>query len=224
MRCCPQKKGSDYYSVIYYLCKKSEKLPIPILDRMFNWFRSFWYGSSQDWEAIQIDCDRKDGTPKTIHYETANYTRDPRSFHNVSRADLHLKTSLERQSDGKYKQVIIQKNDQKRERPLLKDVFKNGRLQVAYVSWNGMVDVLEGVVKIHEYCNKQDKCKKKHVWQAKDVEMKFLDAKTYRQEGFDLRMGWLDPRKKAKCHMTLPARKNTKKVTLSLLPRKPVAV
>jgi len=181
----PPKEERNYFSLLYYLGAETERVPTPIINWLYEKVRAVWYGSQKDWEAIQINLDPKTFEPIGICYETSNYSGNPNGYHLMNASDLHLKCSILKQEDGSWEQCVEQKNGEETRAPIANPFESGPHLPVTIVSWNGAFDVT----------SKVEEQKSLKVYELDLPQPKYLDINTYREEGMDLRVGWLQERK-----------------------------
>ena len=191
----PPGQGKSHYTIIYYVRRANEWLPIPILGKLYEWVRQILYGTKQDWEPIQIDIHRDTGEPEAVVYETSNYTGDVNTFDLVSPRNLHLCTKITKQKNGSWNHVVYQKDGNLKSSEI-GNPFRDQQLQMSFVSWNGLYDVRELVEK--RGCN---------LYELPISELAFLDIDTYCDNGIDLRAPWLKDRKRGLSVMQMPSRK-----------------
>ncbi|MES2503838.1 MAG: hypothetical protein V4534_03060 [Myxococcota bacterium] len=191
----PPQEDRPFHSIIYYIGMPLEKLPIPVIGKLYDWARPVLYGSQKDWEAVQIDVDLA-GNPIGMSFETSNYTNSPDSFNLITYRDLHLFSKIEKRVDGVWTQTIQQKNGLTQVQEIADPFKENTHPDLCLVSWNGQLDLSDRV--------KQKPDLKVNALEAPKPE--FLDIETYRKEGIDLRATWLKTRKFGKFMMKLPGR------------------
>ena len=142
----PPSQGKSHYTIIYYVRRKSESLPVPILGKLYDWIRPILYGSKEDWEPIQINVHRDTGEPEAIVYETSNYTGDGGTFDLVSPKNLHLCTKIMKQKNGSWRHSVYQKDGNVKSVDI-ENPFHDNQLEMIFVSWNGLYDVRQMVEK-----------------------------------------------------------------------------
>ncbi len=194
----PPGDECKYYSLIYYLGFPTERMPISLLDRLYEWVRPVLYGSKKDWEAIQIDLDPKSMEPVAVSFETSNHLNDPASYNTLRSEDLHLKCRISKSENGLWKKVVTQQNDRTNEFEV-SNPFVSGGMHPCFtiVSWNGSLELSSEI---------SDKPNMK-TYRISTSEVRFLDLETFQNEGIDLRVGWLKDRKFGKFLLNLAPRK-----------------
>ncbi len=192
----PHQEDKDYLSIVYFVGLPTEKMPIPVLGKLYDWVRPVLFGSKQDWEAIQIDVDRKTGEPIGISYETSNYSNSPESYDLVSRKELHLFAKVSKMPNGTWVHTVQQKNG-KIQTCEVPNPFREGpRPSLAIVSWNTSLDICDRVAKNSEL----------KLYALEELKPQFMDMDMYRAEGMDLRATWLMQRRLGKFIFRLPPR------------------
>jgi hypothetical protein len=195
----PPKAGNPVYSIIYYVGMDTEKLPIPVIGKMYSWARVLLYGAQQDWEAIQVDVNAHTGRPEGLSYESSNYTGDPATFDTIQRRNLHLRTRVALARDGSWQHTIYQKNGQARSVETT-DPFEGDKgPAMLVVAWNGSFDLQavarhRGVDKMFDFSDQPER-------------LAFLSIKDIRATSMDLRVSWTQARKEGQTVMRMPARK-----------------
>lgn len=195
----PPKTGNHVYSIMYYFKRETENMPIPIIGKMYDWLRVILFTNKHDWEVVQVDVNRDTGEAEGLSYETSNYTDNPVSYDTIQTRNLHLMAKLSKQN-GKWQHTVYQKNAQSRTIEVA-DPFENAvGPSLVLVSWNGSLDL-------------ESEYRRRGGTQLSDClqqnPLSFLDIRTFRQEGMDLRVLWTQTRKQGRCVMWMPARKPT---------------
>lgn len=178
----PPKADGLCYSILYYVGRPRESLPLPIIGKIYDWMRVVLYGTQKDWEPIQVEINRDTGLAHGMLYETSNYTDQASSFDIISMRNLHLLTRIQKQADGSWTHTVTQKNGRTKLTQIA-DPFVQSRPELVFVSWNGLYD-LKAVANRAE------------MYEIKDASLFFLDGRTFAAEGIDLRAEWLNFRKK----------------------------
>ena len=193
----PPRSGKDYYAIIYYMGRESEVYPFPLVSRLLNWTRSVFWGTKRDWKTVEIDVDRNTGKANRILFESSNYTDIPESFNQTSPKDLHLYTQMAAVGD-QWTYTLTQKDGQSRQ-VQIEDPFKiDPHVNLSLVSWNASIDLKNRA--------EQRGCRDFYPM-PKKPELSFLDIQTFCQERMDLRLEWMQERKRGRCPLILPARK-----------------
>src|SRR3989338_5604395 len=183
----PRKSPKDPYSIVYYIETETEKMPIPVLGRLYTVLRTVLYGSKHDLEAIQIELDPNTKKPIGLNVETSNYSNNPESFDLISSKDMHLFTRVSQISEGTWERTVQQKNGTI-QKTKVADPFQGGAgPNLAVVCWNGAFDLYDRVAQNQDL----------KLYPFETPEPKYLSEDTYRKEGVDLRVGWLTKHKQA---------------------------
>lgn len=204
----PPRLNKNSYSIVYYIRRERELMPVVFLGMVLDVIRPFFWGSKSEWSAVEIDIDRDTGEPNQLDFESTNYTGDPLSYEITSANDLHLPVKVIAK-DKKWSHTLYQKDNRAKSREIQNPFEKDKHPNLVFVNWNGDLD-LAGSAAITGYKMDGDVAEPKRLYKMKDAPLQFLDIMTYRKEGLDLRNHWLKRRKKGQCQMSFPARKDPK--------------
>ncbi len=194
----PPDRERNCYTLIYYLGFPTERVPVGLLDRLYEWVRPVLYGSKKDWEAIQVDLDPNSMEPISVCFETSNYFNEQSSYDTLRAEDLHLKCRITKTEDGSWRKVVTQQNGRTCESKVA-NPFVSGGTHPCFtiVAWNGSLDLSSEIAKQSEL----------KTYRINTTEVQFLDLESFRKEGIDLRVGWLKERKFGKFLLSAHARK-----------------
>lgn len=216
----PPKDGSSFYSIIYYIKSEDENMPLPVIGKIYDWLRPILWGSKADWEALQIDIDRDSLTPVGSTFETCLYNGNPKSYYTNVANKLHVRVDVKKLSNGAWEHIVYRRNGTKTTSSINDPFQDSTHVKLAYVSWNGNFDIVESLQK-RQYCLTTTVDHEQNMWITAQPGLEFLDIRTYRDQGFDLRSQWLRARKVGQCVMQLPARQGsgrTRSDNLCLVP------
>jgi hypothetical protein len=200
-----QSKGT--YAIIYHVRRASERMPLPFVGSVLGLLRPLLYGSKSEWNAIKIDIDRETGEPRSMNFESSNYTGDPLSFEITSGSDLHLPAKVLLR-DGKWVHTLHQKDNRAKSHDIENPFEKSTHPGFAFVNWNGALDLVNAT-SLLGYKPKEGGVEKKTVlYPMEELPFSFLDIDTYREQAFDLRNQWLKRRQAGHCYLPLPPRKD----------------
>lgn len=202
----PPREGKNSYSVIYYIRREREHMPIPLIGSLLDLLRPVLWATKSEWNAIEIDIDRDNGEPESLNYESCNYTGDPMSYEITSANDLNLPAKAVLR-DKKWVHTLHQKDNRAKTHDIDNPFDKDTHPGFAFVNWNGGLD-LTSATRLAGYQLEAAVTGKTRLYPMQDLSLKFLDIDTYRKEAIDLRNGWLKRRQTGHCYLFFPPRKD----------------
>lgn len=197
----PPKEGQRSYLIAYYVGLEKLHFPLPILGWLYALWKPLWFGSSMDWHGVLVEINRDSLSLESVSFETANYTSDPRSFWNCKPSDLRLLAKVQRAKEKpNCIETVVQRNGQSHNLQLKGDFTTAKNPSLVYVAWNGALDWKETAFYLT--------CLEEPAPQDTDekVPLHFLDSMTYKKEGFDLRVPWMNLYKESQVFFRFPAR------------------
>lgn len=199
--------GKNDYSIVYYVRRQSEHMPIPVLGYLLDLMRPLFFSTRSRWNAIEIDVDRNRGEPVAIKYESSNYTGDPFSYEITSASDLHLPARVVN-TDGQWTHTLHQKDNRAKKHDIENPFEGSTRPEFAFVNWNGSLDLVKSA-KLLGYDVKVAGTQKKALFEMADLSSDFLGIQTYQSEAIDLQGNdWLKRRQDGRCLLYFPPRKD----------------
>lgn len=201
----PPREGKNSYSIIYYVRREREHMPIPLVGVLLDLIRPLLWATKSEWNAIEIDVDRNTGEPESLNYESTNYTADPLSYEITSTNDVHLPVKVALR-DKKWTHTLYQKNNRGKSREIENPFQGDTRPSFTFVNWNGGLDLVNAA-QLSGYKASAEPSSKTRLYSMSDLPMRFLDIQTYRKEAIDLRNEWLKRRQTGHCYLYFGARK-----------------
>lgn len=192
----PPQEDKKYFSIVYFMGFPTERLPVPVLGKLYDLVRPVLFGNKHDWEAIQVDVDENTLEPIGISFETANYANSQDTYGMISRKDLHLFAKISKMPDGTWKYTVQQKNGKIQTSEVQNPFRDSEHANLAIVAWNSSLDLCDRVAGNSEL----------KLYKVETPKSEFMDMDTYRKEGIDLRMTWLSQRRQGKFTLKLPPR------------------